>query len=84
MPCDNRSLLTIAQLARQLNISADMVYKRKAEIGYVRIGRAIRFRPEAVEAYLAARTVTRRPVERQTTTSNPRRLVRLCTLLATY
>lgn len=49
-------LLTVAELAESLNVSRGKVYELKEEIGFVRIGGAIRFDADTVESYLASRT----------------------------
>jgi len=52
-------LLTVAEAAKKLRISDDTLYRmtRRGEIAHVRIGKAIRFSPEILQAYLAAQTV---------------------------
>lgn len=47
------NLLTVPEVAERLNVSRHTVYKLKGAIGYVKVGGAVRFRPEDVEAYVA-------------------------------
>lgn len=45
-------LLTVADVAATLKVSRDYVYAVKHRIGVVRLGRAVRFRPEDVERFI--------------------------------
>ena len=61
---DTHRLLTVRDVARQLNVSAACVYAlvEQRQIPHVRIGSGrgvIRFRPGDVDAYLAERHVDR-------------------------
>lgn len=49
-------LWTVADVARFLGVSRYKAYGLKARIGYVSLGRQVRFRPEAVQAYVEANT----------------------------
>lgn len=52
------SLLSVPVVANQLGISTftlARIYKR-GEIAFVRVGRSVRFRPEAVETYIRRQT----------------------------
>jgi excisionase family DNA binding protein len=50
-------LLSVAQVARQLGISATLVYRmvERGDLPVIRFGRAIRFMPAEVHAWLASR-----------------------------
>lgn len=45
-------LLTVPEVAALLRVSRDYVYGAKHRIGYVHLGRAIRFRREDVERFI--------------------------------
>ncbi len=49
-------LLTVQQVAERLQVSTTVIYRlvECRRLGHVRIGRAIRFKPEDVDAYIAA------------------------------
>lgn len=51
---DERNLLTVEQLAKRLSVNPMTVRRmiRRGQIAAVRIGRAIRFRPEDIDAFL--------------------------------
>jgi excisionase family DNA binding protein len=49
-------LWTVADVARFLGVSVCKAYTLKERIGYVSLGRHVRFRPEAVQAYVEANT----------------------------
>ncbi len=55
---DNDRLLTIAEVARTLHVSRSLIYWLigGGELPTVRIGRALRFRSEDVQAYIRRRT----------------------------
>ena len=63
--------LTVAQLAKLWGCSTRQVYALAArrEVGFLRIGSLIRFRPEDVQAYEAARSSV--PVEAETVVPEP-------------
>lgn len=48
------ALLTVADVASLLRVSRAFVYGARDRIGYVRLGRAIRFHPADVAAFLEA------------------------------
>jgi excisionase family DNA binding protein len=54
-----KQLWTAEDVARRYNVKVPTVYywKRKGIIGCVKFGRALRFEPEVVEAFLAARRI---------------------------
>jgi excisionase family DNA binding protein len=49
-------LMTAEEVAEILGVSRAYVYNEKWRIGFVKLGRVIRFRLEAVESFLAAHT----------------------------
>jgi excisionase family DNA binding protein len=63
-----KSLLTISDLADLLQLSRSKCYELKEKIGYLKVGGAVRFRPEDVCAYLDSCEVNgekaRRPAPR--------------------
>ncbi len=63
-PAVEEGLWTVADVARFLGVSGYKAYGLKARIGYVTLGRQIRFRPEAVQAYVEANTRWRPVVTR--------------------
>jgi excisionase family DNA binding protein len=46
------ALLTVREVAQMLRVSATFVYDNKAAIGFIGMGRVIRFRVSTVEAYI--------------------------------
>jgi excisionase family DNA binding protein len=51
----SRSLLTTRQVADRLGLSMPQVRRLYGDLGAFHIGRLVRFDPERVDAYLAAR-----------------------------
>jgi excisionase family DNA binding protein len=51
---DFEPLLTPAEVAKRLNVNRETVYRmrKRGELPFVRVGAAIRVRPEALEAFL--------------------------------
>lgn len=53
------SLLSVPQVAQRLGVPASWVYAQvespNSELPYIRVGRYIRFEPEDIEGYIAAR-----------------------------
>lgn len=69
-----RPMITVSDVARILGVSEDTVYRLKDKpdgIPAYRLGRSIRFRPEEVEAYIAARGV--KPVVKEERMPNMKR-----------
>jgi len=54
------SLLTVADVAEQLQLSRSQVYTMKAEIGYAKLGGAVRFRQEDIIRFVASSMVGQR------------------------
>lgn len=48
-------LLTAAEVAKRLKTSAKWIYPRARELGAIRLGRHVRFRSSAVDAYIRRR-----------------------------
>lgn len=55
-------LLSAEEAARRMGVSPSTVYRmiQRYEIEYVRIGRLLRIRPQAVDDYLRKQTITSR------------------------
>lgn len=45
-------LLTLRDVAERFQVSEWTIYRIKNEIGFVKVGRALRFRPEDVDQYV--------------------------------
>ncbi len=63
-------LLSVRAVAERLNVSQKTVYKLidQRKLGSLKIGGAVRVRPDALEAFL---TATERPVVEQPTSDTP-------------
>ena len=61
-----KPLLTIKEAAAALGVSRDFVEREigRRAIGHVRMGRSPRIPPEALDAYVKARTVNPSPLRR--------------------
>ncbi len=59
------TLLTVSDVARMCKLSPSTIYSRKEKIGYLKIGGAVRFRPEDVAQYLDGCKVCGRPAQKR-------------------
>ncbi len=84
-PGEPDQLLTIAQVARMLNVSRTLIYWliQRGDLPTLHIGHALRFRPQDVADYLQKRSVPPAPKSASKTTSRqtpPQKRMTPCSL----